>query len=532
MKKKFLAGIIALSAFVGSLTACSEPPATTEVQSVALAQNKFVMLVGEEETLRTAEGEALAGSFLSTSPDFVSVDETGKIKALSVGSSVVIARTAQGTAVCTVVVTGEPPIDITNLTITGKMERLTAGDSVKLDYNKVPLNADNYNAIRWHSENAEVATVDGEGNLSALKPGRATIVLTATGTNFTDSFELEVTARPSRLSLNYQDATGLVGASDLTLLPDLFTDYTDIGAGAWSSDDASVAKVSADGKVSFLKEGKTTLRYSVTVHGERLEAVCKVAALNMPEYTVIRTPEQLQAIENKSGYYMLGNDIDLAEACANGGSLYHNGAGFVPLFSDAKSAFSGVFDGMGYSIKNLYMNSNNAFTALFSYVSVVSGKEGIIRNLSLDGGSITGGQYTAALVGRCNTTDGSASSAIENCIVRVNVSSFGMAAGFVGFNGSVIKNCISLCQVTGSTTAAFTLKQCDNGGVGVENCVAIEGGAQNLVVEEQGNGAFVRQATALSESAMLLQSAWQSWNSEIWVIEEGRIPALRTPNER
>ena len=79
---------------------------------------------------------------------------------------------------------------------------------------------------------------------------------------------------------------------------------------------------------------------------------------------------------------------------------------------------------MGYTISNLRIESSNAFTALFSYVSSVAGKEGIIRNLSLDGGSVTGGHYSAALVGRCNSTDGSAFAAIENCFVRVKVSSF------------------------------------------------------------------------------------------------------------
>ncbi len=529
MKKKFLAGIAALAMLSGSLIGCGEME--RNATNLPLEQNQFVMYVGEEETLRTAGGANLSGSFVSTAPDAIAVDKTGKITALSAGSGIVIARTKEGTAVCTVVVTGAAPVDITSLTITGKPESVTAGTTVALQYDKAPLNADNYNSINWQSGDPEIATIAADGTLTALKPGTTTITLSASGTGFTDSFTLQVVPRPNSLTVDYQDVTGLVGNSDLTLKPLLVTDYTDIGVGAWSTDDQTIAKVDETGKVSFIKEGKTTLRYAVTVHGERLEATCKVAVLNLPEYTVIRTPEQLQAIENTSGYYMLGNDIDLTEACANGGALYHGGAGFVPLFSNATSAFSGVFDGMGYSIKNISMRSNAAFTALFSYVSVVRGKEGIIRNLCLDGGSITGGHYTAALVGRCNTTDGSGSALIENCIVNVNVSSFGMAAGIVGFNGGIVRNCISLGTVTGEKTAAIALKQCDNAAIGVENCVAIEGGAQSLV-DGQSGSAFVRETVAVSESGLTSTATWQAYSSDAWVIAEGAKPTLRTPNQR
>ena len=526
MRKKVLACTAAIVCFLSAATACVQDG----LETFALEKERITMYVGEEKILRASDGGELDAAFLSTAPETVSVDDSGRIRALAVGAGIIVVRSGKDSAVCTVIVTGEAPVNIESLKITGACENLTAGDSVRLEYSKTPLDADNYNSIRWSSSAPNIASVDADGLLTALSPGKALITLRATGTDFEDSFQLNVAARPNRLALNYDDVTGLVGSSDLILEAELFTDYKDVEPGEWTTDDAAVATVD-NGKISFVGAGKTTLRYVVTAGGERLEATCSIAAVEKPGYTVIRTPEQLQDIGNTSGNYMLGNDIDLEEACSKGGSLYHGGAGFSPLFSDAGNAFKGIFDGMGYTISNLRIESSNAFTALFSYVSSVAGKEGIIRNLSLDGGSVTGGHYSAALVGRCNSTDGSAFAAIENCFVRVKVSSFGLSAGLIGFNGGVIRNCISLCSLSGETTAAFTLRQCDNAAIGVKDSFSLQGSADCLVPEGKNFSAFM-EGKALSEEKLKTASTYASWDKNIWNIAEGSFPSLRTPNER
>lgn len=527
MKRKALKGMAVFTSAAALLVGCAKP---AEKKAFTLEKERIMLYVGEEETLRSDGGGSISGSFLSTAPETASVTSEGKIKALEVGSCVVVVRSEAGTAVCTVIVTGEAPIAIRSLKIKGGEEKLTAGESVRLEYEKEPIDADNYNSIRWSSSAPEIAAVDSDGVLTALSPGVTEISLSATGTDFKDSFRLEVAARPNRLDLNYTDVTGLVGTADLSLNAELFTDYKDVSEGVWESDDSKVATVE-NGEVRFVGVGNTVIRYKVSVHGEQMEVSCAVASVQKENYAVIRTPEQLQDIENTSGNYMLGNDIDLEEACAKGGALYHGGAGFSPLFSDAKNAFCGVFDGMGYSIKNLTIRSSNAFTAFISYLSVVDGKEGTIRNLGLDGGSVTGGHYSAALVGRCNTTDGSAKAVVENCFVNVDVSSFGLAAGLVGYNGGVIRSCISFGKVTGETTAAFALRQCDNAEIGIKSCVALEGTADCLVPDGKSYSAFLTGGFATAE-AFKKAETWQGWDASAWKIENGSLPTLRTPNQR
>ena len=284
MKKKWMrcaAAIAASMLFVGAAAACGGNQSSSEREDLVLEQSSIQLYVGNEATLRAADGSALKGTFVSTAPEILSVDGQGTVRALAVGSGVVVVRSDSGTAVCTVIVTGEAPVDLTSLKIEGGTEALTAGESVRLEYDKQPLNADNYNSIRWSSSDPEVASVDADGVLTAISPGRATITLTATGTDFSDSFLLEVAARPNKLTLSCTDAAGLVGTADLTLTADLFTDYKDVTGGTWTTDDPAVATVE-NGVVHFVGVGKTTVRYSVTAGGEKLEETCAVAAVEMP----------------------------------------------------------------------------------------------------------------------------------------------------------------------------------------------------------------------------------------------------------
>lgn len=49
------------------------------------------------------------------------------------------------------------------------------GDQARLNYTYLPVNADNASLIEWHSDNADVATIDSYGNLHGIKRGSCTI---------------------------------------------------------------------------------------------------------------------------------------------------------------------------------------------------------------------------------------------------------------------------------------------------------------------------------------------------------------------
>lgn len=107
-------------------------------------------------------------------------------------------------------------------------------------------------------------------------------------------------------------------------------------------------------------------------------------------YMWVEDVEQLQAINtNLSGNYALRNSID-----ATATSSWNNNEGFKQI-GTANNEFTGKFDGLDYNIFGLTINrSGENNVGLFG---VVDGAN--INNVTLVGGSITGGQSVGAIVG-------------------------------------------------------------------------------------------------------------------------------------
>ena len=77
-------------------------------------------------------------------------------------------------------------------------------------------------------------------------------------------------------------------------------------------------------------------------------------ANNVNDCMLISDIYELQSIQdNRAGRYMLTKDID-GVATKN----WNSGAGFKTLFNDSALKFMGVFDGAGYTISDLYINSS------------------------------------------------------------------------------------------------------------------------------------------------------------------------------
>lgn len=111
--------------------------------------------------------------------------------------------------------------------------------------------------------------------------------------------------------------------------------------------------------------------------------------------------------------------------------------GFIPI-----GKFAGTFDGQGYEIKNIYINSTKDRVGFFSYISNAT-----IRNLRIRGDIKqfgTGEYYCGGIVG-C----GSSTSVIENCINSATIESVNYATGGIAGNFSgKISGCINEGNIT------------------------------------------------------------------------------------
>ncbi len=155
------------------------------------------------------------------------------------------------------------------------------------------------------------------------------------------------------------------------------------------------------------------------------------------------------------------------------GDVDLGGAGdWTPIgFSDANS-FQGTFDGAGYAVKNMTVNRpSNNYAGLFGYV-----KDAVIRNLGIDGGTVTGRSYIAGVAG-CAAGATTGATTIENCYntAAISAGTGGRAGGIAGWasgNVSIVRswNAGSVATSDTSSNIGGILGGPTGNGVSVSDC--------------------------------------------------------------
>ncbi|MCD7757293.1 MAG: hypothetical protein LUH45_03900 [Clostridiales bacterium] len=202
-------------------------------------------------------------------------------------------------------------------------------------------------------------------------------------------------------------------------------------------------------------------------------------------YTSGSTAYYEPAEKNSSGYYEISNAGQLFwYAALTRGATSQEGItkqvlnGKAVLTNDISipigytwipgSDITGTFDGAGYTISGIYINSSSDYQGLFSQVA--SG--GTVKNLTISG-SITGSSYTGGIAGQCCGTISSCinlatikgndyvggitgvlkatnGGGVTNCCNFGTVNGVLHAAGIVGWNDGIVTNCYNVATVTAS----------------------------------------------------------------------------------
>ena len=121
---------------------------------------------------------------------------------------------------------------------------------------------------------------------------------------------------------------------------------------------------------------------------------------------------------------------------------------WTPIGSSSANAFTGSYDGGGYTISGLNINRTADYNGLFGYIS-----GGTVKNLAVASVDITGGQYTGAIAGYMG------SGTISNCYVTGKVAGTNSHVG--GMIGSIMGGSITNCYTTATVSCTGT-----NGRVG------------------------------------------------------------------
>ena len=142
--------------------------------------------------------------------------------------------------------------------------------------------------------------------------------------------------------------------------------------------------------------------------------------------------------ENYSGKYFLQTaDIDL------------NNKSWTSIGNSEDNCFSGIYNGNGYNINNLYIK-NNKYSGLFGYL------KGQVVNLCISSGNIYGDACAAIAYKSVGSN-----AVIANCINKATLN--GKYVGGIAYNfyDGVIANCINLGTLECENPYAITAVNCD-----------------------------------------------------------------------
>jgi filamentous hemagglutinin family protein len=284
-----------------------------------------------------------------------------------------------------------------------------------------------------------VATLESE-----LAAGNVTLSTESSGTQ---KGNLTVAA-----SFDWSSANSLTFDAYHSIYLDNHVDVSSTGGGAFNlhADDtgrgAGIVGFEGNGTIDSGGGGSVSIYYNPTSYATPTNYSADVTVAGggaLMAYMLVNNVNDLEAIGASpmtlGGIYALGRDIN-----ATATSGWNGGFGFAPVGSP-ELPFTGTLDGLGFTIKNLFINLG-AGTAnpgddvgLFGEI----GQGGVVSNLTLKGVNISGYNYTGALAG-VNLGD------IENVATTGTVIGYNDAGGLAGWSTGSIVGSSSAATVTGS----------------------------------------------------------------------------------
>ena len=165
------------------------------------------------------------------------------------------------------------PVEANGITLDADTKEVLIGESFRLTATVSPDNTTD-KTVTWTTSDELIATVDNDGNVTAVAVGNATV--TATCGQVSASCEITVmpvvatgiSVTPAEISAVEGDQVQLTA----TVTPDNTTDKTV----TWTSSDETVATVDATGMVSILKAGEC----EITATCGTANAICSVKAVS------------------------------------------------------------------------------------------------------------------------------------------------------------------------------------------------------------------------------------------------------------
>lgn len=271
-------GTVTVTTVDGGFTASCTVTVTPKfiaVESITLEPEPLELEVGQSATVKATvlpeDATDKTLSWESSNEAVATVDQTGKVTALKAGETILTVKAGNITEWGHVTVTDIP---VTGVTVSPSLVTLKEGETCQLSASVSPASA--RQDVEWASQNKEVATVDKEGLVTAVRAGSTRIY--ARSNAFQDQQGwCEVTVNEDDavkgISLSSEAMTIQVGESrplTVTFTPS----YAANKNLSWDSDTPGVATVSQEGIVMGFAEGEATI--TATSEDGGFTASCRV----------------------------------------------------------------------------------------------------------------------------------------------------------------------------------------------------------------------------------------------------------------
>ena len=317
-----------------------------------------------------ASDRAVAWS--SSDRSVATVDKTGTVQGLKPGTATVTATAEGKSGTCAVTVKAKA-VNVTEVTLDKTELTLTEGGTETLTATVRPDNADN-RKVTWSSDKTEIATVDGAGKVTAVKPGEAVVTVTTEDGGKTATCKVTVKAKTvsvTGVEVNPWAVTLSVrGTSKLsyTIRP---ADATNQNV-KWESESPSVATVDSEGNVQGVAAG--TAKICVTTEDGGFKSYCTVTVKKAESkfevgglwYEYYYAPNLARVIPDPDGSKYGGN-ISIPGQIEYGGitySVYQIGSHAFYECADLKSVTLG--EGIEYIGSYAFYNCPNLERITFS----------------------------------------------------------------------------------------------------------------------------------------------------------------------
>ncbi|MBO4946523.1 MAG: Ig-like domain-containing protein [Lachnospiraceae bacterium] len=215
----------------------------------------------------------------TSNKNVATVSTDGVVTAKAAGTATITATAADDSGVkatCKITVTN-PVVKVTKVTLNKTTASVVKGKTLTLTATVTPTNATNKN-VTWKSSNTKIATVDGNGKVTAVAAGTATITCTAKADK-SKSATCKITVtnpavKVTKLRMNKTSVDLLKGKTvqlKVTVTPSNATNK----AVTWTSSNKRIATVTSNGLVKAVRTGTVTITAKAK-DGSGKKVTCKI----------------------------------------------------------------------------------------------------------------------------------------------------------------------------------------------------------------------------------------------------------------